>query len=217
MKKVTPNVYMVSNYSNSYILEFKDYSIIIDTGMDKKAKELIGALDKIGKPPKAILITHAHLDHINGLAKLKEKYPEALVISSEVEKDFIEGKKTLLPKGIKGFFFKLMMPLMGYKGVKVYKHFGNRYDDIKIIKTPGHTKGSVSLLFKNILFCGDLLINSKGIHLPPSEFNLDEQEILESMKKISKLDFDLILPGHGNPIRNGKKKLLVFLENSKNI
>jgi glyoxylase-like metal-dependent hydrolase (beta-lactamase superfamily II) len=210
MKKVLPNVYMISDYSNSYIVEFKNHLIIIDAEMDKKAKELIKAIEKIGKRPKAILITHAHLDHINGLAKLKEKYPEAEVVSSEEDKAAIEGKKVLLPKGIKGFFFKLAMPFMRYKGVKVSKTFREKYGEFKIIRTPGHTKGSVSLLFKKVLFCGDLIINSKGLSLPGKEFNLDEKQMIESVKKISNIEFNWLLPGHGNPVK--KEKLVKFLK-----
>jgi glyoxylase-like metal-dependent hydrolase (beta-lactamase superfamily II) len=213
MKKVLPNVYMISDYSNSYIVEFKNHLIIIDAGMDKKAKELIKAIEKIGKRPKAILITHAHLDHINGLAKLKEKYPEVEVVSSKEDRAAIEGKKVLLPKGIKGFFFKLAMPFMKYKEVKLNKTFREKYGEFKVIRTPGHTKGSVSLLFKKVLFCGDLLINSKGLCLPGKEFNLSEKQMIESIKKISKIEFNWLLTGHGNPVRIEKEKLNKFLKN----
>ncbi|MEM5772705.1 MAG: MBL fold metallo-hydrolase [Candidatus Aenigmatarchaeota archaeon] len=216
ISKILPKIYRISDHSNSYIVEFEKHITIIDSGMDKKAKELIKIIESIGKKPKAVLITHAHIDHINGLAKLKEKYKDIEVVSSEKDKHIIENGKIPLPKGIGGFFFKIMLFFIGYKKVKVDKTFKNRYDDFKVIKTPGHTEGSVSLLFKKILFCGDLIINSKKIILPPNEFNLDEKKILNSIKKISKLDFNLILPGHGNFIKNGKKKLLLFLENSKN-
>ena len=219
--KPLPNIYQIKGYANSYVIEFEKELIIIDTGMDKKAKELLEAIEKTGKEPKAVLLTHGHLDHTNGLAKIKEKYPETKVIASEEDKPAVEGKVMLLPKGIKGFFFRLMMPFMRYKGVKVDETFKDEWNGFKVIKTPGHTKGSVSLLLelkgKKILFCGDLILNVKNkLSLPPDEFNLNREEMIESIGKISKVDFDCLLSGHGEAItKDAKEKVKEFLENLK--
>ena len=212
--KPVPNVWMVENYSNAYLVEFKEHLIIIDAGMDKKAKELIEAIEKTGKEPKAVLITHGHLDHINGLAKLKEKYPHIEVVSSEEDKAAIEGKEFLLPKGVKGFFYRLMMPLMRYRGVKVNKTFKADYARFRVIKTPGHTKGSVSFLLTGkdkILFCGDLLVNPGRLSTAPEEFNLDKKQLIESIRKISKIEFDCLLSGHGEVVKEARQKVEQFL------
>jgi len=211
IEKPFEKVYMVKNYSNAYIVEFEDHLIIIDTGMDKKAKELIEAIEKTGKEPRTVLLTHAHLDHIAGLAKLKEKYPSIKVVVSEEERAAVEGKEYLLPKGIKGFFFRLGMPFM-YNSVKVDETLEEEYEQFKVIKAPGHTKGSVCFLLDKLLFCGDLIVNTeKGLDIPPQEFNFDRNQLIESIKKISELDFESLLSGHGEVVKEAKEKVKSFL------
>ncbi|MDI6806487.1 MAG: MBL fold metallo-hydrolase [Candidatus Aenigmarchaeota archaeon] len=203
-----PKVQMIKNYSNSFVVEFDKHCILIDAGMDKKAKEILEAIEKVGKNPKAVLITHGHLDHINGLAKLKEEYPDLVVVSSEEDKNAVEGKEILLPKGFKGFLYKFLSVFMKYKGVKVDKNLrdGEIFEKIKAIETSGHTKGSLSFLLrtdnKNILFAGDLVINKENkLSLAPEEFNFDKNQIFKSLKKISEIRLDCMLPGHGEAVK----------------
>ncbi len=207
IKRVLPNVRMVKGYSNSYAIEFDDYWILIDAGMDRKAKEIIEILEERKKEVKAILITHAHLDHINGLAKIKERFPKALVCCSEAEKNAVEGKEMILPKGFKRYLFKFLSFFIRYRGVKVDRILEEgKFLDFEIIKTPGHTEGSLSFLLKlkgrNLLWVGDLVVNEENkLGLAPKEFNWDEKEIVNSLRKILRIRIDCLLPGHGEVIK----------------
>ena len=72
------------------------------------------------------------------------------------------------------------------------------------IHTPGHTPGSICLLEPslNILFAGDTLrFDGVKIEGPPPQFTLDMGEAQYSIKKIATLDFDIMLSGHGIPLR----------------
>jgi len=200
-------LFMIKNYSNCYVIQFENYSTIIDAGMDKKAKELLEALERL-KKPKAVLITHAHLDHINGLAKIKERFPEIKFFCSEKAKQAVEGKEILLPKGPKRFFFKLLTFFVRYKPVEA-KSIKESFETIKVFETPRHTNGCISFFTeidgKKLLFCGDLLINQNGLSLPPSDFNFNENLQIESISKILKLDWDWLLPGHGEVLMEKQK------------
>jgi len=219
IESLTPEIQMIKNHSNSFLIQLKDSCLLIDCGMDKKAKEILEVIEKTGKKLKAILITHSHLDHINGLAKIKEKFPNALVASSEEDKNAIEGKEIILPRGIKGFFFKILSFFIGYKGVKVDKILkdNENFENLKVIYTPGHTRGGLSFLFKikkqNVLFVGDLVIVKNGkLCLAPEEFNFDKDQIKKSIEKISEIKVDLLLSGHGEPLKekvNEKLKELI--------
>jgi Cft2 family RNA processing exonuclease len=73
--------------ANSYYLESGEYRIVIDSGMHPK-KEGDAALPNfkaIGDPPlNAILISHAHQDHIGTLPVLMRRYPDARVFMTEI-------------------------------------------------------------------------------------------------------------------------------------
>jgi len=52
------------------------------------------------------------------------------------------------------------------------------------------------------LFTGDLIINEEDkLSLAPKEFNFDKNQILESLKKISEIKLDYLLPGYGEAVK----------------
>lgn len=73
-----------------------------------------------------------------------------------------------------------------------------------VVHTPGHTPGSISLYdpVRRLLFAGDAVrfVNGK-INGPPERFTLDMQQAIQSIQKISQLDFDVMLSGHGEPLK----------------
>ncbi len=84
-----------------------------------------------------------------------------------------------------------------FKNAKLYKYENINQLPIKkfkIIKTPGHTKDSIALLYKKILFSGDTLFNN-GIgrtDFPDSE----PEKMNESLKKLKNLNYKILCPGH---------------------
>ncbi|MBL7059316.1 MBL fold metallo-hydrolase [Candidatus Pacearchaeota archaeon] len=67
--------------------------------------------------------------------------------------------------------------------------------EFKIIQTPGHTKGSFCILYKDILFSGDTIFHKGYIgrtDLPGG----DPDEIQKSLKKLSKIKYKTLCPGH---------------------
>jgi len=65
---------------------------------------------------------------------------------------------------------------------------------IRPLKTPGHSKDSLSFLYKDILFSGDTLFHN-GIgrtDLPES----DPGKMKESLEKLKRLDYQVLAPGH---------------------
>jgi len=66
---------------------------------------------------------------------------------------------------------------------------------IKTIKTPGHSKDSLSFLYKDVLFSGDTLFYRGGrgrTDLPGGS----EPAIIQSIKKLKKIKFKILCPGH---------------------
>lgn len=74
---------------------------------------------------------------------------------------------------------------------------------LRVIPTPGHTPGSISLFSDSyrLLFAGDALNNRLPIlRLPPKHASTDLVQAANSVKEMSRLDFDILCLGHGQPL-----------------
>jgi len=145
---------------------------------------------------KAVFLTHGHFDHCLGALDLKLIYNADFGCSSE--DTFLldrqdETAKHFLKKEIKvPNFIKIDIDLDKLKEFKLGEEI------IEVIKTPGHTPGSVCFYSakQKMLFSGDTLFaGCRG----RTDFKYGStKEIFKSLKKLMKLKKDtLVLPGHG--------------------
>jgi len=185
--------------SNIYVIE-GEKTVVIDTGLgfDPKIKEKIGEVD-------IIINTHAHIDHCGGnnyfnaeILMHPEDIEEAMngnfYGSAEVFKHSIKFEASPIPSKIEVGEFKF-----------------------KVIHTPGHTPGSICLYEKKkkILISGDTLF-------PHGSFGRDDlggnfSDLVNSLEKLSKVDFEWLLPGHGHPVNNGKEHAKLAYEVAKSL
>jgi glyoxylase-like metal-dependent hydrolase (beta-lactamase superfamily II) len=154
---------------------------------------------------KTIVLTHFHIDHVGDAGDLK-KLSCAKVAIHEADADYVAGRKNPpAPGGVKGMIFKVLIPLLfGSRPVEpdITLNDGNTIAGLTTIHTPGHTPGSICLFDPalKILFVGDLLrFNGIKIEMGPS--SLDPNEVQQSINKIAAIDFDIMLSGHGVPLR----------------
>ena len=189
--------------SNNYIVfnEKTKNAIIFDPSMcfsktDKFIKENNLNL-------KYIMITHSHFDHLGDIKKFQDNYPDV---------------KTLFPKGDKVLYdnLNLQVQMFGAREVDEFKvdEFIDEnskiyLDDIqiKIIETPGHSKGSTCYLIEDILISGDTLFFEEigRCDLPTGSF----EEISHSIKgKLFKLNDNVkVFTGHGDNTTIGHEKI----------
>jgi len=169
--------------NNTYIVVSK-CSALIDPSTNVKG--ILKAV-KMYKPLYVIL-THGHFDHTQALDAIKQLC-NAKIISHRLEgidsDIFVEDEETV------------------------------KLDDInlKILHTPGHTKGSICLYEENTksLFSGDTLFPDGvfgRVDLPGGSL----ESMVKSLKRLSKLDAEILYPGHGKPVRDAKKHALAALK-----
>lgn len=179
-------------------------NILVDTGRPGQGKGILNDLKAIGIKPddiKHILITHHDVDHVGSLAFLEE-YTGARIWASEKDIPYIYGEKSR--HGIKRLI-SVIMPLKKPGNITPYPD-NQRIDGIRVISTPGHTPGHVSLLYKDVLLVGDLFKTSRGKIVPMSSFmNWDDKILKESVNKINNYDFRWICPAHGEPLKINNK------------
>lgn len=160
--------------TNCYLLISNNEFGIIDPG--DEAERILKEIRKIKAEPKYIINTHCHSDHISANEKIK-KETGAQILIHEAEKDFInfEADKFLKNKD------KIRI------GGSV----------LKVLHTPGHTKGSICLVGEKFIFTGDTLFKHGygRTDLPGGS----QKDLKESLKRLSKLlkPGMRVYPGHG--------------------
>ena len=174
-----------SYQENAYIIinEETREAIIIDPG--DEGKSLVSYLKGLNVKLQYILLTHGHLDHVGAVDEVREAFNIPAYIS-EVDMKYIERRKVAFGQMKRADFFLKEGDDLS---------FGNL--PIKIIETPGHSKGSLSYLIDNVLYVGDVLFQGSigRTDLPGGEFN----ELISSIKdKLMKLPGNTrVMPGHG--------------------
>jgi hydroxyacylglutathione hydrolase len=209
MVEIQKGVHQVDGVNaNSYIIQDSDGSLIlIDSGMSKGGKKILDYIEKSLSKKESdlntIVLTHAHPDHIRGALEIKNA-AGARVVIHDLDAGYLSGRKKLpSPKGIVGFLFRLIAPFIRSPSFEPDSRLkeGDRIgSSLVVIHTPGHTPGSISLYDENrkIVFVGDAIISGKkSLEGPARQFTLDYSQALDSVEKISSVEFGLLLSGHG--------------------
>ena len=143
--------------------------------------------ERSGLELKMVLLTHAHYDHVGAIPALLERFPDLPVYAHELE---------LCPAGSPNP--RYFLPHLG-KNQRTYGE-GDTLDlgglAVRVLHTPGHSRGSVTLLAGDIMLSGDpLFAGSCGrVDLPGG----DEQQMWASLARLGRLEEDwTVWPGHG--------------------
>lgn len=170
--------------TNCYVLIQEGKSVIIDPGFSPEIIEDMIA----GTTPLAILLTHGHLDHVNAVKALHQKYHLPIYMSKK--EDAILKLTTSVPEGYHRDFEAEYFDLQ--EGDLQIENFS-----FEIIATPGHTEGSLCIRCENHLFTGDTLF--RGTIGRTDIFSSDPKKMKESIQKIKKLDPKYIVyPGYSS-------------------
>ena len=190
---------------NSYLLydeETRD-CVIIDPG--DEGFKIVETISSLNLNPKELWLTHAHFDHLGGIAAVKRKYDNVdVVMHSE---DYFLYKTAAEHATLFGFDIETPTPDPLFFNMKMgTKKIGSF--TIHILHTPGHSPGSVSFYNKemNIVFVGDLIFDhSVGrTDVPGGSFEELEASI---QKQIYTLGDDCVIyPGHGPKTSVGREK-----------
>lgn len=177
--------------TNSYLVASEqNNAVLIDAPAD--ADYILEQIGVYGLTLKKIFLTHGHFDHIGAVADLVEKTGCEVYICA-FDKDKIYDEHGMLATHFMQRGFKK------YTGevITFTENDVLTLDELEfdVLETPGHTKGSVCFICKDVMFSGDTLFaRSCGrTDLPDG----DPAAMKRSMKKIRDLGGDLkVYPGH---------------------
>ncbi len=186
---------------NCYIVGDKEKNewAVIDPGGDPE--KILGVIKEKNVRVKFIINTHGHPDHTGADSKIKQETGAPIYIH-KADATFTTGIFNQLARltGINGSSFKP-------------DHFLEDGDtlslgdiSLKVLHTPGHTRGGICLFFNNVLFCGDTLFaGSIGrTDLPGGSLPTLLKSIRE--KLFSLPDDVVVYPGHGPQTTLGEEK-----------
>ncbi len=215
LREPVPGVCMLERTWGSNIYMTSDESpAIIDAGFPLDERRIVRALS--GASPRLMIATHYHIDHVGPMCRLKERYG-AGVAAHGADAQVMEGSipyQVFKLDPLRTVYYKALSPLYRYEFVEVDRRLreGEVLDvlgGLEVIHLPGHTDGSIALFQREagILFSGDTLRNEKQLlDGPPPQFTPRIEEAFRHIReKVLNLDFEVLLPGHGEPITSGAR------------
>ncbi len=184
---------------------------------------VLGYLHQLGYAPgsvRQLISTHYHPDHVGGMAGLQAATGAPLA-AHRVEAPYLAGEpgrkipNPVQPRWLRPFMWPLMtwmtpshvpvasaltegdtLPLLG---------------GARVVHTPGHTPGSISLLFpeEGVLIVGDAVQRYHDrLTLPSRWFSNDMEAAKASVRKLAELDFEVLCFSHFEPMRQGARAAL---------
>jgi glyoxylase-like metal-dependent hydrolase (beta-lactamase superfamily II) len=208
---------MYGTHQNVYAIKTEEALILVDTGRDPEDTEIIrqniAFWNLSGLPLRYVLVTHAHYEHSANAFFWREK--GASIFSSEDAAVGIESGDDRTA----GFAFANFPSFVPCK-VDVKLKDGEKLKipgvNISTFHCPGHSNGSMVYLLeaeRQILFSGDTVLASKLCRHAAlgwtGAVDFDRYRLYESLKKISSLEIDILLPGHGEICMNAASALLL--------
>ncbi|MCX4815878.1 MBL fold metallo-hydrolase [Streptomyces sp. NBC_01239] len=231
VRQVADGTYLVhGSNTNWVILTDGDAATLVDTGYPGDRELLLDSLEQVGSSPKsltAVLITHAHNDHLGSAEYLHNTYGTPVLLhEAEVphaRREFLQ--QVTVGDVLKNLWRPGVLPWMVHTirvgGTEQHpvagaEAFANPDGPLDLpgqpvpVHTPGHTSGHCvfHLPERGIVISGDALVSGhatsriKGPQLLPDMFHHERDRAVASLDALEALDADTLLPGHG-PVHTG--------------
>ncbi|MFJ5310198.1 MBL fold metallo-hydrolase [Streptomyces sp. NPDC088350] len=231
VRQVADGAYLVhGSNTNWVILTDGDAATLVDTGYPGDRQLVLDSLEQVGSSPEkvtAVLITHAHNDHLGSAEYLRDTYKTPVLLhEAEVphaRREFLQqvSVATVLKNGWRPGVLPWVVHALRSGGIEQHpvaapEAFPGADGPLDLpgrpvpVHTPGHTSGHCvfHLPDSGIVISGDALVSGhptsriKGPQLLPDMFHHERDRAVTSLDVIEALDADTLLPGHG-PLHNG--------------
>jgi len=215
-REIVPGLYQVRTRGSRCYLIVEDEITLIDSGNPGSGERILTALKELGRSPAdiaRILITHYHIDHVGGLPEIQKFAPGKTGVHI-AEAAHVESDQPLPNPFQHPLLAKVIQPYLlrndpGRARVDVVLQDGDELPalgGLRIVHTPGHTAGHISILFPNrgVLLVGDSMQYKFGrLMLPSRLFSEDMTEAAASIRKMAGLEFETLVFSHFRPILGG--------------
>ena len=204
-----------------------DGVMLIDAGFPGSRDDVVASLQELGfgvDDVRAILLTHAHIDHFGSAIWFAKTHGTPVYCHAEEvghsKREYLEQASPVdVAKRIWQPRYLAWTVAITRKGALTHEGIGSTAaltEDVAAglpgtpmaIPTPGHTGGHCSFVVDGVLVSGDALVTGhpllsrEGPQLLPTLFNHDQDGCVRSLAALGLLDTEVLLPGHG-PVWRG--------------
>ncbi len=190
--------------TNCYLVRAPEAGVcwIVDAGFD--VEPMLERVRETQERVEAIVLTHAHVDHIAGLEEVQRAFPEAPILVHQAEADFLQDPERNLSAAL-GQPLRAPAPTRPLTGGERLDLGAHAWD---VLHTPGHSPGGITLVSDaaGAALVGDTLFaGSIGRHDFPTS---DESALFRSIRETlyALPEETRVLPGHGPETTIGREK-----------
>lgn len=234
--QVTERVHLAQGTAVNWVLVTDNTGVLlIDAGYPKDRDDVVASIHHVGYQPadvRAILLTHAHIDHLGSAIWFAEHHRTPVYCHADevghAQREYVQQVSR------SSIALRLWRPRWARWAIHVARSGGLVRAGIPTaaplsaetaaglpghpiaIPTPGHTNGHCSYLVDGVLASGDALITGhpllrhSGPQLLPAIFSTSQNDGIRSLAALALLETDLLAPGHGSlwhgPIREAAEQ-----------
>jgi hydroxyacylglutathione hydrolase len=198
------NVYLV------YDEKERDWALI-DIGYDESVDEIVEMIRQLDFPLsqcRALVATHADVDHIQGLARAKGILKAPVLAHEKAVVSLESGDRVKTFAEIAAQNIHLEMPIVKVDRtvadgdvIEIGSH------RLEVWHTPGHTDSQLAFRLGNLLFSGDNIYRDGSVGAIDAHHGSDIPAFITSLERIAASDVEWLLPSHG-PIFRKDDRLL---------
>lgn len=231
LKNVAPGIHLIQSHNvNCYLLEDDQGLTLVDAGLPRVWNELGHAIRELGRAPadlKALVLTHAHFDHVGVAAKLVERldipvyaHHQDVTLAAHPYRYAHENPAAAYPlrhpRAIPVLLSMVFGGAAAVKGVTVSQPLEAGQEVPvpgcpRVVLSAGHTYGHCALHMpqSDALITGDALVTLDpytaltGPRIVAKAATADSAMAMESLRALAQTGATVVLPGHGDPWLRG--------------
>jgi len=206
-------------HANVFFIRTEDGHILVDAGMPGDPEKLDEVFATAGVEPSSIrliVVSHGHLDHMGLVAYAKETTGAKVICHQSLSRKLAVGEiEVPVAQNLIGHFLNSMTGIQEMTGgadiesVNADILVDDAFDlsgygiSGKIIHTPGHSQGSISIVLDNgETLVGDMVRDEGDGEIGPGMFYEDREALIASLEEVALFESRTIYLSHGSTIDN---------------